>query len=94
MFGLSKKKEAAPKLDEVAIIIGRLERILSGTDTRFDWEDFSIQCDDERAEALRLLFHQVSDAFHGDGTATFSSAGMDILRAILVALKKERGLEL
>jgi hypothetical protein len=92
MFGLAKKKATAPKLDEVVIIIGRLERIVSGTDTRFDWEDFSIQCDDKRAEALRLLFHQVSDSFHGDGMTTFSPAGMDILRAILAALKKERGL--
>jgi hypothetical protein len=92
MFGLAKKKETAPKLDEVAIIIGRLERIVSGTDTRFDWEDFSIQCDDKRAEALRLLFQQVSDSFHGDGMTTFSPAGMDILSAILAALKKERGL--
>ena len=38
MFGLSKTKEAAPKLDEVAIIIGRLERIVSGKDTRLDWK--------------------------------------------------------
>ena len=83
MFGLAKKKEAAPKLDEVAIIIGRLERIVSGTDTRFDWEDFSIQCDDKRAEALRLLFHEVCDAFPGDSKFA-------VLRAVLETLKRER----
>lgn len=92
MFGSSKKKETAPKLDEVAHIVGRLERILAGTDTRFDWEDFSIQCDDKRAEALRLLFWDISHAFPGDGMAMFSPAGMDVLRAVLAALKKERGL--
>jgi hypothetical protein len=80
MFGLSKKKETAPKLDEVAIIIGRLERIVSGTDTRFDWEDFSIQCDDKRAEELRLLFHQVCDVFPG-------KSKMPVLKTILESLK-------
>ena len=91
MLESSKKKKAVPKLDEVAHIVGRLDRIFAGTDTRFDWEDFSIQCDDKRAEALRLLFWQISDAFHGDGMTMFSPAGMDVLRAILAALKKERG---
>ena len=83
MFGLAKKKETSPKLDEVAIIIGRLERIVSGTDTRFDWEDFTIRCDDKRAEALRLLFHEVCDAFPGDGKLT-------IFRVVIETLKRER----
>jgi hypothetical protein len=83
MFGLSKMKETAPKLDEVAIIIGRLERIVSGKDTRFDWEDFTIQCDDKRAEVLRILFHQVCDAFPGESK-------LAVLRAILETLKRER----
>jgi hypothetical protein len=91
MFGLSKKKQETPKFDEIAIIIDRLEKITSGRDTRNDWEDlFSIQFDDKRAEALRLLFHQVFDAFQTEGTITSSSARMDILKAILTALKTER----
>lgn len=89
MFGLSKKKNDAPKQDEVGLFIDRLERILSQKETDFDWEDMSISFDDERAEALRLLFHQVSDAFPGDSKC-YSPQGMGILRAILEALKKER----
>jgi hypothetical protein len=83
MFGLAKKKEIAPKLDEVAIIIDRLERIVSGKDTRFDWEDFTIQCDDKRAEALRLLFHQICDAFPDESK-------LAVLRVVLETLKRER----
>ena len=90
MFGISKKNKEAPKPDEVGMFIERLERIISQTDTRFDWEDMSIQFDDKRAEALRQLFHQVSDAFHGEGMVTYSPAGMEVLKAILEALKKER----
>jgi hypothetical protein len=90
MFGLSKKKPDPPKQDEVGLFIDRLERILSQKETDFDWEDMSISFDDERAEALRLLFHQVADAFHGDGMKCYSPQGMEILKAILDALKKER----
>jgi hypothetical protein len=81
-------KKETPKLDEVAVIVDRLEKITSGAGTRNDWEDLlSIRFHDERAEALRQLFHAVSDAFPGDGMAIYSPAGMDILRAILKALK-------
>ena len=90
MFGLFKKKHEAPKVDELQLFIDRLERILSHAETKFDDEDMCIQFDDKRAEALRLLYHQVSDAFHGDGMKCYSPQGMDILKAILEALKKER----
>jgi len=76
-------------MDEVQILIERLERITSHKETRFDWEDWSIKCDDKRAEALRQLFYQVSEAFPGDG-GLFSPQGMDVLKSILAALKKER----
>ena len=85
-MSLFKMKTA--KLNEVSVIIDRLEKIMSGTDTRNDWEDLlSIQFDDKRAEAIRQLLHQVSNVFPGDGMMMFSPAGMDILRAILKALK-------
>jgi hypothetical protein len=90
MFGLSKKTQESPKPDEVGIFICRLERIISQTADRTDWEDMSIQFDDKRAEALRQLFHQVSDAFHGTGMISYSPEGMNVLKAILTALKKER----
>ena len=75
------------KSNELAVIVDRLEKITSGNDTRNDWEDLlSIKFDDKRAEALRQLFHQVSDVFPGEGML-YSPAGMEILKAILKALK-------
>src|SRR5208282_4017778 len=96
MFGLAKKKRE--KVDEVVVIIGALERFISHIE-KDDWDknsawDFddhmSIKFDDKRAEAVRQLVFQVSDAFHGDGKEAHSPEGMDVLRAILAALKKER----
>jgi hypothetical protein len=97
MFGLSSKKEKAPKPDEMAIVIRSLEHYISHVEkndwdnvSRYEWDDYmGVPFDDKRAEALRILCHQVSDAFHGEGTVTYSPAGMDILRTILVSLKKE-----
>ena len=98
MFGLFKKKQEQPKSDELAVIIRSLENYISHVEkndwdelSRYEWDDhMGIPFDDKRAEALRVLCHQVSDAFGGDGMVTYSPAGIDILRAILFALKKER----
>ncbi len=91
MFGRLKKKIKTSSIDEIGIIIDRLEKIVSQTATHNDWEDLlSIQFDDKRAESLRLLFHGVSDAFPGEGMIMYSPAGMEILREILKALKSER----
>lgn len=97
MFGLSSKKQKAPKPDEMAIVIRSLEHYISHVEkndwddlSRYEWDDYmGVPFDDKRAEALRALCHQVSDAFPGDRMVTYSPAGMDILRAILAALKKE-----
>lgn len=78
-------------MNEINVIITALEKVISHTDTRNDWEDLlSIQFDDKRAEALRLLCWQVSDAFHGEDKAIYSQEGMDVLKAILEALKSEQ----
>ena len=78
-------------MNEVNVIIAALEKIISHTDTRNDWEDLlSIQFKEKRAEALRQLCWQVSDAFHGEGKSTYSPEGMDVLKAILEALKKNQ----
>ncbi len=98
MFGSSKKKRE--KIDEVGIIIGALERYISHVEKN-DWDkdsgrDFddhmSIQFDDKRAEVIRQLVHQAASAFPGEFPITYSESGMNVLRAILSALKKERGL--
>jgi len=98
MFGLSKKKRETPKRDEIGIIIGALERFISHVEKN-DWDknsawDFddhmSVKFFDKRAEAVRLLVFQVSEVFHGEGTDAHTPGGMDVLRAILAALKKER----
>ena len=79
------------KVNEISIVINALEKILSAAESRFDWEDLlSIQFDDVRAEAIRQLCWQISDAFHGEDAKIYSSGGMDILKAILEALKKEQ----
>ena len=96
MFGLSKKKRE--DIDEIGVIIGALERFIShvekndwDNDSGWDFDDhMSIKFDDKRAEAVRHLVWQVSDAFPDERT-TFSPAGIELLRAILAALKKERG---
>jgi hypothetical protein len=98
MFGLFSKKQKAPKPDEMVIVIRSLEHYISHVEkndwdnlSKYEWDDYmGVPFDDERAEALRLLCHQVSDAFHGKGMTTYSAEGMDILKAILGALKKER----
>ncbi len=78
-------------MNEIQVISDRLEKIISHADTRNDWEDLlSIQFDDKRAEALRQLFHQISETFPGDDMVIFSPEGMDVLKAILEALKKEQ----
>jgi hypothetical protein len=98
MFGLSKKKQETLKRDEMGVIIGALERFISHIEKN-DWDknsawDFddhmSVKFLDKRAEAVRQLVFQVSEAFHGEGTDAHSPEGMDVLRAILAALKKER----
>ncbi len=98
MFGLPKKKQE--KVDEIGIIIGALERYISHVEKN-DWDkdsgrDFddhmSIQFDDKRAEAIRQLVYQVADAFPGEFPITYSESGINVLRTILAALKKERGL--
>jgi hypothetical protein len=98
MFGLSKKKRE--KVNEIAVIIGALERFISHIE-KADWDknsawDFddhmSIKFDDKRAEGVRQLVLQVTDAFHGEGTTAHSPEGIEVLMAILAALKKERGL--
>ena len=98
MFGLPKKKQTTSKADEINIIIGALERFVSHLEkndwddnSKYDWDDhMSIQFEDKKAEAVRQLCHQVSDAFHGKGMTTYSPEGINILKAILEALKKER----
>ena len=98
MFGLAKKKRE--KIDEVGVIIGALERFISHVEKN-DWDknsawDFddhmSIKFDDKRAESVRQFVLQVADAFPGEHPTAHSEIGMDVLRAILAALKKERGL--
>ena len=98
MFGLAKKKRE--KVDEVGVIIGALERFISHIE-KDDWDknsawDFddhmSIKFDDKRAESLRQFVLQVAEAFPGKWPTAHSSEGIDVLREILAALKKERGL--
>jgi hypothetical protein len=78
-------------MNEINVIITSLEKIFAKTDTRNDWEDMlSIQFKDKRAEALRQLLWQVSEAFPGQSPVIYSGEGMDVLKAILEALKKEQ----
>ena len=97
-MGLFKKKQVTPKLDEINIIIGALERFISHIE-KDDWDkgsewDFddhmSIKFDDKRAESVRQFVFQVSEAFPGKWPTAHSSEGIGVLRAILAALKKER----
>jgi hypothetical protein len=96
MFGLCKKKRE--KIDEIGVLIGALERFISHVekndwdkDSAWDFDDhMSIKFDNKRAEAVRQLVWQVSDAFPCHGAEAHSSAGIDVLRGILDALKRER----
>jgi hypothetical protein len=98
MFGLPKKKQATPKLDEINIIIGVLERFISHIEkddwdenSKYDFDDhMSIKFDDKRAESVRQFVLQVSEAFPGKWPTAHSSEGINVLRAILEALKKEK----
>jgi len=74
-------------MNEIKVIISALERITSRTETRFDWENLTIEMDDKRAEALRQLCWQVSDVFPGNGTY-YSQEGMEVLKSILDVLKR------
>ncbi|MEO7299097.1 MAG: hypothetical protein ABI042_11045 [Verrucomicrobiota bacterium] len=95
MFGLSKKKRE--EIDELGVIIGALERFIFhiekndwDKDSAWDFDDhMSIKFDDKRAEAVRQLVWQVSDAFPGDDKMAHSPEGINVLKAILAALKKE-----
>jgi hypothetical protein len=100
MFGLFKKKSPKPKLDEIGIIIEALENFIPrfeknewDKNSEWHWDDhMSIQFDDKRAEALRQLCWQVSDAFPGEGMICYSPEGLDLLKTVLKILKKERHL--
>jgi hypothetical protein len=76
---------------EIEVVTTALEKIISKTDTRNDWEDMlSIQFKDKRTEALRQLLWKISEVFPGEGAQIYSSEGMNVLTAILESLRKEQ----
>jgi hypothetical protein len=77
-------------MNEINVIISALEKIMSKSDTRNDWDDMlDIRFKDKRAEKLRHLFWDLSEIFPGSGSL-YSAGGMGILKAILEALKREQ----